>query len=183
MEFLIFGILLKLSNSKKVNIDFNIRSDIEVQDRPPLGRGVFATAPIVSEEEVAVFDGEIYYGCVNSDFPPEVLNHLITFGPDRARHSKGIAHLLNHSCNPNVGVRGLFSLVTMRPIEAGEELCWDYDMSEDHDWQMECDCGSEHCRRLIRGFRFLPEEVRERYRGFISDWLVEKYGLDQGKPG
>lgn len=152
----------------------------EVRDHPRFGKGVYATAPIPAFTEVASFDGEIYYGVVNADYPPEILNFPITFGSDRGRDSKGIARYLNHSCSPNAGIRGSFTIVTMRNIREGEEICWDYDMSEDTDWWMPCECGSENCRGKIRGFRYLNDEIRDRYRGFISDWLVEKYGLDKG---
>lgn len=148
-----------------------------VQKHPLFGLGVYATGPIKAGEEIASFDGEMYHGLVNDDFPEEIRNFLITYSQNSSRDSAGIARYLNHSCAPNVGVRGLFTLVAMREIKIGEELCWDYDMSEDIDWQMDCSCGSPECRRSIRGFRFLPEDVREKYRGFISDWLVEKYHL------
>lgn len=153
-------------------------SAAEVREHPGFGKGVYALSPIAAGEVVAEFDGEVYYGLINSDFPDDVINHLISFGPDRARNSAGIAKFLNHSCEPNVGVKGLFSLVAMRDIDAGEELCWDYDMSEDSDWELECGCGSENCRKRIGGFRFLPPETRRKYAGFISDWLVEKYELE-----
>ena len=146
---------------------------------PTFGEGVFATGPILRGEEIATFDGTIYEGLENADFPPEVVNHAITFARDRARDSEGIARFLNHSCSPNAGLRGQFHIVAMRDIEAGEEICWDYDMSEDHDWSMPCSCGSPHCRREIRGFRFLPESIRQRYTGFVADWLVEKYDLEK----
>ncbi|NNE91227.1 MAG: SET domain-containing protein-lysine N-methyltransferase [Verrucomicrobiales bacterium] len=146
----------------------------------PFGKGVVASAPIPKGELIATFDGQIYYGVTVDDYPEGVPDYLISFGTDRARHSNGIAHLLNHSCEPNCGVRGLFDLVTMRDVEEGEELCWDYDMSEDSDWWLECKCGSETCRKEIRGFRHLPEEKRKEYRGYISDWLVAAYQLEPG---
>jgi len=152
----------------------------EVRDHPRFGKGVFATERIPAETEIAAFDGEVYYGAVNDDYPQDILNYPITFGPDRARDSAGIARYLNHSCMPNSGIRGLFTIVTMRVIEPGEELCWDYDMAEDTDWWMACECGNKECRKEIRGFRLLPSETRKRYHGFISDWLVEKYGLERG---
>ncbi len=149
-----------------------------VKDHPRFGRGVFAADTIPAGTEIASFDGKEYHGLINDDFPDEIRNYPITFAQDRARDSAGIARYLNHSCEPNVGLRGLFTLVTMREIQPGEELVWDYDMSEDTDWLMECSCGSPNCRREIRGFRHLPDSTRERYRGFISDWLVEKYQLE-----
>lgn len=154
-------------------------SNAAVRPHPPYGQGVFAIGPILQGEEIASFDGPIYEGLVNADFPPEVVNHAITFARDRARDSLGIARYLNHSCSPNAGIREKFRIVAMRDIEPGEEICWDYAMSEDHDWSMICHCGSHECRGEVRGFGDLPKEIQKRYSGYISDWLVEKYQLEQ----
>ncbi len=145
----------------------------------PFGKGVIATGPIKKDELVESFDGEIYYGVGVEDYPEDVIDYPISFGDDRARLSSGFAHRLNHSCSPNCGIRGNFDIVAMRDIEEGEELCWDYDMSEDSDWFLDCQCGNDNCRGKIKGFRFLPEERRKEYRGYISDWLLEKYGLEK----
>jgi hypothetical protein len=61
----------------------------------------------------------------------------------------------------------------MRPIMAGEELVYDYEMIEDSDWwRMQCQCGRPTCRKVIGAYRNLPAEHRARYHGFISDWLI-----------
>ncbi|MBK9208591.1 MAG: SET domain-containing protein-lysine N-methyltransferase [Anaerolineales bacterium] len=36
----------------------------------------------------------------------------------------------NHSCNPNLGFFGQIGLVALRDIKTGEELMFDYAMSE-----------------------------------------------------
>ncbi|MEO0414594.1 MAG: SET domain-containing protein-lysine N-methyltransferase [Verrucomicrobiota bacterium] len=151
--------------------------DIEVITDHKFGQGIRATANISKGELIASFDGEFFQGESNEDFPESAVNHAITCAVDQARDSNGLARVLNHSCNPNVGVRGKFDLVTMRDIEAGEELCWDYNMSEDHDWQMECSCGASHCAGIVRGYRYLSEARKQAYRGYIADWIVEKYDL------
>jgi hypothetical protein len=64
----------------------------------------------------------------------------------------------------------------MREIQPGEPLTWDYESTEDSDWEMaECECGSETCRGRIRAFRYMPTEQRRKLKGYISPWLLEKY--------
>lgn len=63
----------------------------------------------------------------------------------------------------------------MRDIKVGEELCWDYAMTEDTFWSMKCQCGSPDCRKLIAGYRFLPPARRWAYKGFISEWLLDPH--------
>ncbi len=89
----------------------------EVREHPRFGKGVYASAFIPANTEIASFDGEIFHGEINDDFPREVMNYVISFAPDRGRNSAGIARFLNHSCSPNTGIRGLFTLVTMRDVQ------------------------------------------------------------------
>ena len=65
----------------------------------------------------------------------------------------------------------------MRDIEQGEELMWDYEMSEDSDWRMDCKCETPSCRKVIGAFSNMPQEVRDKYKGYISEWLVDKYKI------
>ena len=70
----------------------------------------------------------------------------------------------NHSCCPNAGIRQDRQLVALRPIQAGEEIRYDYSttMWEDH-WTMDCRCGQVNCRRLIADFHTLPPLLQRRY--------------------
>ena len=146
---------------------------IEARPTRDRGIGVFAKQPIAAGTLIATFDGEVYSGTVAEDFPDHVQDYAIQFEETRVRDSEGIARYLNHSCDPNCGIVDRFSIVAMRDIGEGEELTWDYDMSENSDWNMQCRCGSHRCRGQIMGFRFLPPETRNRYEGFISDYLIE----------
>ena len=143
------------------------------------GKCLIATSNIAKDEVIAEFDGSEYFVEKATDLPPAVANHVIQFEEHAWRDSNGLARYINHSCEPNCGMRGLFTIVAMRDIAAGEELLWDYDMSEDSDWRMECRCGTPSCRKVIGSFGQLPTEIRQKYRGYISDWLVEKYDLEK----
>jgi hypothetical protein len=137
------------------------------------GLGVFALDDINKDEVIAMFDGDIY----DKDFDgwtDEILDHVIQFAPLKWRDSKGIARRLNHSCEPNCGIKDLFKIVAMRDIKKGEELTWDYEMTEKNEfgWRMKCRCGTESCRKSIGNFKNMPEEVRKKYEGYISEWLV-----------
>jgi SET domain-containing protein len=136
------------------------------------GTGVFAVELIFAGEPIASFDGP-FYPWDYPDWTPDLLHHAIQCGRTRFRDSAGIARYVNHSCEPNCGIRGLFDIVAMRTIEPGEEVTWDYEMTEDSDWwRMECRCGTPSCRKVIGSFRNMPSEVRAKYRGFISAWLI-----------
>ncbi|MBX2994150.1 MAG: SET domain-containing protein [Bdellovibrionaceae bacterium] len=136
------------------------------------GRAVFAREDIRKGETIAVFDGPV----LDDDFEPwtdDLRNHTIQVGPTEWRDSKGFARYLNHSCDPNCGIKNRNRVVAMRPIQAGEEITWDYEMTEKNDWwKMKCRCGSDLCRKQIGNYRNMPRKIREKYKGYISDWLT-----------
>jgi uncharacterized protein len=137
-----------------------------------LGKGIIALEPIMKNEVIAAFDGEIYPARRASElFPKDIRDHAIQIGPNKWRDSNGVARFVNHSCDPNLGYRGLNTLVAMRDIEAGERLTSDYEMTERSDWRMRCLCGTPSCRGVIGTYDNMPEEVKRRYGNYISEWL------------
>jgi S-adenosylmethionine/arginine decarboxylase-like enzyme len=145
------------------------------------GLGLFAKCDLNPGEAIAAFDGPIYRGNKASDIPNDpplmVRDRAIQISASEWQDSVSPARFAAHSCNPNSGIGGRTQLVAMRHIPAGTEITFDYDMTEDSDWRMDCLCGEKQCRRLIRGFRHLPQHVIERYGTYVSDWLIDKYRL------
>jgi uncharacterized protein len=142
---------------------------------PKYGKAVFAAEDIEKDETIAVWDGPVYEAENNSDLPNDfpwmIADHAIQFEKNRWRDSEGLARYINHSCEPNCGIKGLFNIVAMRKINKGEEITWDYEMTENSDWQMTCQCGKDNCRKIIRAYRFLPDEIKWKYQNYISEWL------------
>jgi uncharacterized protein len=138
------------------------------------GQGVFAKANISKGEVIGVFDGPIISGDYQY-WNDDLYLHAIQIGPDTWRDSNGIARLINHSCDPNCGIKRLNHVVAMRDIEKGEEITWDYEMTEKNPyWKMRCRCGSPECRKVIGNYKNMPKTIREKYRGYISAWLTGK---------
>ena len=88
--------------------------------------------------------------------------------------------LINHSCDPNTGLRfepgGAVFLVALRPIEAGEEVAWDYSTTlKDSDWRMMCDCRAPGCRGVIGNFDTLSAARQAWFveRGLVAPYLRE----------
>ncbi len=156
-----------------------------LQDNPKLireensiyGKAVFAKEDIAKDEIIALWDGPVYEAENNSDLPNDlplmIADHAIQFEKNKWRDSKGLARYINHSCEPNCGIKGLFVIVAMRNIKKGEEITWDYEMTENSDWQMHCTCGTASCRKIIRAYRFLPGEIKTKYQNYTSRWLTE----------
>jgi hypothetical protein len=141
--------------------------------------GLFVTAPIKKGEVAAVFDGQYCeWGDTTLNLPndPPVFlrDHAIQYCFGKSRDSaEGLGRCANHSCSPNCGIQNYFEIVAMRDLAVGEEVMWDYAMTECNDWLMTCLCGSPRCRGLITGYRNLEPSLREEYAGFISEWLIK----------
>lgn len=83
---------------------------------------------------------------------------------------------INHSCNPNVGIKGKVTVVAMRTIKEGEELTIDYSTIEgDARWEMKCLCGEQECRKVIRSMQFLPEKQFKKYLPYIGTYFKDLY--------
>ena len=80
----------------------------------------------------------------------------------------------NHSCEPNIGVRGQIVFVAMRDVAAGEELTHDWAMTDDDENEHPCNCGAAGCRKVITGKDWRRADLQEKYRGYMSWYLTEE---------
>jgi len=81
---------------------------------------------------------------------------------------------INHSCNPNCGIKGKIKIVAMRNIEHGEEITFDYAMSESSKYEFNCECGQSNCRKVITGDDWKKLDLQKKYKGYFSDYLQKK---------
>ena len=93
--------------------------------------------------------------------------------------SDGVDDLVNHSCDPNAGLRFTEQgpvLVALRDVGLGEELTWDYSTTIfDHEWSMVCACGAKNCRETIKEFQSLDPQIKFRYRtlNILPDYVLK----------
>jgi SET domain-containing protein len=65
-------------------------------------------------------------------------------------NEQGPERFMNHSCDPNCWWADDDTIVARRDILPGEEITYDYAMTEVNiEWQMICRCGATNCRGLI----------------------------------
>ena len=82
-------------------------------------------------------------------------------------------YFINHSCDSNVWMRDAFTLAARRRVDPGEELTIDYALieAEIDRWDFECECGSELCRKVIRGDDWRLPDLQRRYRTHFSPYI------------
>ena len=84
----------------------------------------------------------------------------------------GPSDWVNHSCNPNAGLRGQITLVAMRAIKSGEDVCFDYAMSDGNSYdEFDCLCGARACRGRVQGNDWQRPELWKKYAGYFSPHL------------
>ena len=87
---------------------------------------------------------------------------------------------VNHSCEPNSGLSGQIALVAMRDIAAGEEITYDYTMSDGSSYdEFPCRCGAPSCRGHVSGADWRREDLRRRYAGYFSPYLQRRILAEQ----
>lgn len=142
------------------------------------GLGVFATAPLPEGTVVTAFSGFAMDGAAFHLLSEEQQVHSLQIAEDLFLASPATsedADLFNHSCEPNLGISGSIMLVTLREIEAGEELTFDYAMCDVDDYdEFECLCATPICRGRVTGKDWMSLDLQDRYRGFFSTYLEQR---------
>jgi uncharacterized protein len=160
----------------------------EVRESRIHGRGLFATADIAKGEIVAVKGGHIVdRKTLREEITPRLgsveiqIDDDLFIAPVTDEECERSMLYSNHSCDPNLGMRGEITFVAMRDIRAGEELTHDWAMTDDDDYSIECKCGARNCRKIVTGKDWRRPELQKRYAGYFSAFLARKVSmLDTG---
>src|SRR6266436_9379472 len=119
----------------------------EVHESKIHGHGLFAIADIAGDEIVAVKGGHIVDRKILREKialwlgPVEIQIHDDLFIAPVTEEERELSMLYsNHSCNPNLGMRGEITFVAIRHVRAGEELTHDWATTDDDDYFVECKC-------------------------------------------
>lgn len=147
--------------------------NIEVKDAGKKGKGLFATSQFNKNDVIVEFSGKL----VRRDqlaYPyqkiPEVMN-LLQIDKDLFLSMSGRPEdYTNHSCSPNawlfiIGQRVF--LKALYQINPGMEITFDYSTSSSDtydDWNINCECGSFNCRKVISGFQYLDTATKNHYK-------------------
>jgi hypothetical protein len=143
----------------------------ELRGTDEKGEGIFATRPFQINEMVMV-------GVIDRELDRNH-SHASQVSAERFVLHAGLVPKVNHSCEPNCGIRlnasGAHDCVARAPIAVGDEITFDYAMRNyavDH-FAAACRCGSRGCRGRITGWRDLPAQRKADYRGFVAPYLIE----------
>jgi len=135
------------------------------------GNSIFSIEPINKGELIAVFGGVVYEWETFIHLP-EIERTLCIQVEDRhflVPRPIGKGDYVNHSCNPNAGLSGQIGLVAIRDIKIGEEVCFDYAMSDTMPYdEFNCGCGAASCRGTVGGNDWQIPQLQKKYAGYFS---------------
>lgn len=143
----------------------------QLHDTEAKGEGVFATRPFHIGETVII-------GVIDRELDRNH-SHASQVSAERFVLLGGLVPKVNHSCDPNCGIRlnssGAHDFVAREPIVAGLEITFDYAMRNftvEH-FAAHCLCGSRLCRDRITGWKDLPAQRKADYDGFVAPYLTD----------
>lgn len=119
------------------------------------GQGTFAKEPITKGSYITTLRGTPFKKefVVASDDPLQI-NETTYLNLDHASKT------INHSCNPNAGIRNESDLYAIRDIAVGDEITYDYSTTigtDDNISSMPCRCGQDNCRQVIGNVNSIPQ--------------------------
>lgn len=149
------------------------------------GRSVFCVERIDKDEVVAVFGGELLPLADALLMSHEQKSQCIQIEEDLvlwiASYTQSTADCINHSCEPNVGLSGQITLIAMRDIEVGEEVTYDYAMSDGSEIdEFRCECGTPTCRGIVSGRDWMIPSLQSAYREYFSPYLLRRISRRKG---
>lgn len=147
---------------------------------PLMKFGLFAIRPIKAGEVVFVVKGDPVH--IDIKNKKESMKYPNAIGVSRGNwvnpHRGNPLVYLNHSCEPNAGVKGSVTIVSLRNIKKGEHITIDYSTTEcDELWSLEvdCECGEKKCRKVIGPIQPLPVKIYKRYLPYIPKAFQAEY--------
>ena len=147
------------------------------------GWGSFAISPISRGEIVASFGGFVVNKADLQNFSAERISRSIQIAEDLyliSGETPEPGDQINHSCNPNCGLMGSTVVVARRDISVGEEITYDYAMSDSEAYdEFKCECNSEDCRGVVTGSDWMKPELQKKYQGYFSAYLQKRINSEK----
>jgi len=155
---------------------------LEIADSELGGKGSFTARDIKKGEIIKILSGErVSFGEITQrvKLGQEKVDDPLQIGEETYLDLDESSRLINHSCEPNAGIRKECELFALRDIRKGEEITFDYSTTvgiESGWWHMDCHCKSASCRKRIGNILTLPDSVLANYQkaGALPDFITRQ---------
>lgn len=145
-------------------------------------KGVFCVRPLTKGEIICCWGGYIItkseYGRLKrsgfkniEDYATVIADGLFLISSRQGRLEDD--DFFNHSCEPNAGIKGQVMMAAMRDIDPGEEITYDYCMTDaGFSMAFSCHCGAGSCRKKVTSSDWKDPHLQKKYKGYFS-WYVQ----------
>lgn len=126
-----------------------MKKRIEVKSSEIDNRGVFATENIPSGEKIVEYTGR---RLSKNQADRSSSLYLFDLNSKVTIDGRNIARYINHSCDPNCEadvIKGKIWISSIRPIQKGEELSYNYHYDYEEGLDFPCRCGHRKCAGYI----------------------------------
>ena len=175
-----------IAQFKEKPLDYNwLTPKAQIRQTPGKGSGSFAIEKINKGEVVASFGGFVVGQKDLKDYSTDRVARSLQLDEANYLLSGPIPEsgdMINHSCEPNCGAFGTSSVIVMTDIEIGEELTFDYAMTDSSQYdEFRCFCGKENCRGKITGKDWQDPILQSKYNNFFSSFVTKLIKLSYSK--
>ena len=167
-------------------MDYNwLTPKAQMRQTPGMGSGSFANEKINNGEVVASFGGFVVGQKDLKDYSTDRVARSLQL-EEAVYLLSGPApedgDMVNHSCEPNCGAFGTSSVMAMTDIEIGEELTFDYAMTDSSQYdEFKCFCGKDNCRGKITGKDWKDPNLQSKYKNYFSSFITKLIKLSYSK--
>lgn len=154
---------------------------VEIKESAIEGHGLFAKSDIRKDETIAIKGGHIIDKETFDSLNDFCKHGALQISPEMYvaplidEELKNVMNYVNHSCDPNVGLKGQLATVAIRDIKAGEELTGDYCIAYSNSFfQFDCNCGKDMCRKQVTSQDWQNPTLQEKYNGYFAQYLQDQ---------
>lgn len=160
---------------------------LKVQKTVRYGFGTFAKENIKKGDLLLVIGGYIMKASEEENLPGTLSDNGIQVAENLSlaiskKEELGGINFFNHSCDPNVGIKGQIFLVAMKNIKKGEEATFDYAMTLYRSKNTKpysligekCLCGKKNCRGVVTDNDWKKKDLQKKYKGYFQYYIQEK---------
>ncbi|MCH7568772.1 MAG: SET domain-containing protein-lysine N-methyltransferase [Nanoarchaeota archaeon] len=146
--------------------------NVYIKETKNKGKSVFANKPFKKGEFIFLIVGPIVSKGTIYTIP---ITKGLWIDPVPVNN---LGKYINHSCEPNAGIKQRTMVVAFNNIRKDEEIIIDYAMivykygNEVTKKRLICKCGSKNCRGELGSWSNLPKEIKEKYKGFVSEYIL-----------
>ena len=167
-------------------MDYNwLTPKAQMRVTPGKGSGSFAVCKISKGEMVASFGGNVINQIELANYSVDRVSRSLQLNRDTyllSGNTPEAGDMINHSCEPNCGMAGISSVQALSDIEIGEELSFDYAMSDSSQYdEFICACGKDKCRKKINGMDWKKKDLQVKYSNYFSVYIESLIKLSHSK--